>query len=143
MQAEKLGSTADTVTSSLEQVQARLKAMQTPDGIIEVKLQPFIGGFTKAINNQSKATAEQIGNLQSVISQFDESVRQLAEQLTEMARSRSDDQKFLRELLSKLEAGTAETQRALTDIDKKFATSPVRTPDRTGLFPGWLRGSTS
>jgi hypothetical protein len=59
-QKEKLASAAHIVTSSLEELQGRLKAMQTPDGIIEIKLQPFINGFTRAINNQSQATAEQM-----------------------------------------------------------------------------------
>ena len=63
-QVERLRSTAEAVTASLAQVQARLAAMHTPDNIIEVKLQPFISGFTKAVNNQSKATVEQMAELQ-------------------------------------------------------------------------------
>jgi hypothetical protein len=140
-QAEKLVSTADTVTSSLEQVQARLRAMQTPDGIIEVKLQPFINGFTKAINNQSKATAEQMADLQKIISHFDQTVGHLAAQMAEVGRSRFGDQQLLRELLSRLEAASAESRRVLIEIDKKLSSRPVRMPQRTRFFTGWLRGS--
>jgi hypothetical protein len=115
--------------------------MQTPDKIIEVKLQPFISGFTKAINNQSKATAEQMADLQMVISQFNEHVRQLAEHLSAVERSRSNDQKILQELVAKLDNGSAENRRLLSEIDKKVSTNGFHSPERTGLFPGWFRGS--
>jgi len=131
-QEEKLASTATTVTSSLAEVQARLKAMQTPDKIIEVKLQPFISGFTKSINAQSKATAEQMAQLQEVVSQFNDSVRQLADHNTEAGRSRIDDQKFLCDVVSKLDAGAAETRSLLAALDRTPTASPPRPPERTG-----------
>jgi hypothetical protein len=140
---ETLASTVDTVVSSLEEVQARLRTMQTPEGIIEIKLQPFISGFTKAVNNQSKATAEQMGDLLKIISQFDDSVRQLSERMSE---ARSVDEKFLRDLASKLEEGTAETRRLLIELlDKRRSVRPPRpVPERPGLFAwGWFRRGAS
>jgi hypothetical protein len=141
IQVESLASTAGTVTSSLEAVQSRLRAIQTPDGIIEVKLQPFISGFTKAINNQAKATGEQMGDLKKIISKFDESVGRLVEHMGEVERNRSVEQQLLRELLSQLEAASAETQQLLSEINKKLADNLPRRSERNGLFPGWLRGN--
>jgi hypothetical protein len=140
-QAEGLKSTAEAVAGSLAQVHARLTAMQTPDNIIEVKLQPFISGFTQAVNNQSKATTEQMADLQRIISQFNEHVHQLAEHMSQIAHSRSEDQKLLQALVSKLDAGSAETRRLLTEIDRKLSASTLGTPLLTRLLPGWLRGS--
>jgi hypothetical protein len=136
IQIDKLASTADTVTSSLEEVQSRLRAMQTPDGIIEVKLQPFISGFTKAINNQAKLTIEQMTDLKKIIAVFDESVGKLAERMAE-AGNRSLDQV---ELVSRLEATSAETRQLLKGIDNRLSAVPLPTPERNGLFGGWLKG---
>jgi hypothetical protein len=131
-QEDRFVSAAHTVTSSLEELHGRLRAMQTPDGIIEVKLQPFVSAFTKAVNNQSKATAEQMAELQKIITQFDGSVTELARHMGEVARSRSDDQRLLQDLISRIDAASAENRRLLTELDKKvFATSPPRPPERT------------
>jgi uncharacterized phage infection (PIP) family protein YhgE len=125
---EKLASGAQTVTSSLEEVQTRLKAMQMPDGIIEIKLQPFISGFTQAVNNQSKAAAEQMADLQKIFAQFDKTVRELSEHMTQAASRRSDD---LRDLKSSMSAASAETLRLLTKLEKKISTnSPLWPPGR-------------
>jgi hypothetical protein len=145
-QKEKLASAADIVTASLEEVQSRLKTMQMPDGIIEIKLQPFIAGFAQAINNQSKATAEQMADLQKIIAQLDKSVRELLQHLTEAATKRSDDQQALRRsLTSDLHAASAESRRLLTELDKKVsAISPPRPFKRTEpLWDTLFRGRAS
>jgi hypothetical protein len=140
-QVQTLASSASAVTSSLEHVQARLQGMQTPDGVIEVKLQPFISGFTKAINNQSKATGAQMGDLLKLISRFDEAVRHLAHNLSSLASRQSDEQGLLRQLMSKLESDSSETRRLLTEIEKKLPKTSFYSPKWSGIFPGWLRGS--
>jgi hypothetical protein len=145
-QKEKLASAAHIVTASLEEVQSRLKSMQMPDGIIEIKLQPFIAGFTQAINNQSKATAEQMADLQKIIAQLDKSVGGLSQQLTEAATKRSDDPQALRrDLISDLHAASAESRRLLTELDKKVsAISPPRPFKRTEpLWDTLFRGRAS
>jgi archaellum component FlaC len=139
---EKLASAARTVTSSLEEVQARLKAMQMPDGIIEIKLQPFISGLTKAINTHSKATADQITDLQKIIAQFDETVRELSEHMTQAASRRSDD---LQDLKSSVSATSAETLRLLSKLEKKIsANSPPWSAERTErVWRPWFWGRLS
>ena len=133
-QKEKLASAAHAVTSSLEEMQGRLKAMQTPDGIIEIKLQPFVSGFTKAVNNQSKASAEQMADLQKIFAQFDKSVRELAQHVTETATRRSDDQKLLRDLISSMDAASAENRRLVTELDKKVSETATRRSDDQKLL---------
>jgi X-X-X-Leu-X-X-Gly heptad repeat protein len=117
-----LASAADTVTSSLEEVQSRLKAMRTPDQIIELKLQPFIDGLTSAVNK------------------LDEGVGKLADGMAEEGRNRRLDQQFVRELVSPLEAASAESRQLLTDINKKLSVRSFRAPERNGLFFDWLKG---
>src|SRR5262249_13442855 len=101
---EKMRSAAKSVTSSLEDVEQRLKAMQMPDGIIEIKLQPFIGGLTKAINNHAKATADQIAALQNTVTQFDKSVSALAGRMTDHSKATADQ--------------IAGLQKTVTEFDK-------------------------
>jgi hypothetical protein len=137
---EKLASTAKGVTSSLEEIERRLKAMQMPDGIIEIKLQPFIGGLTKAINNHSKANADQVAQLQRAVTQFDKTVQELAEYMSDAERARTEDQKVLRELLSSLVLGAAESRRLLIELDKKVSTSPPPSrPERGEAVWDWFR----
>jgi hypothetical protein len=63
--------------------------------------------------------------------------------MSEAARSWSDDQQFLRDLVSKLEAGAAESSRLLNELDKKLSASPPRAPERTEPVRGWFRGGAS
>jgi hypothetical protein len=135
---EKLSSTAKNVTASLGDVDRRLKEMQMPDGIIEIKLQPFIGGLTKAINNYSKATADQIADLQKTVTQFGKSATELAGHMTEAEGKRLEDQKALRDLISSLVLGVAESRRTLTELEKKVSATPP--PNRAERGDGgWSR----
>jgi flagellin-like protein len=140
---EKLSSAAKNVTASLEDVNRRLKEVQMPEGIIEIKLQPFIGGLTKAINTYSKATADQIADLQKSVTQFDRTASELARNMTEAERERSEGQKALKDLISSLVLEVAESRRALTDLGKKVSakSAPGRTERGDGRLAGWFRGS--
>jgi uncharacterized phage infection (PIP) family protein YhgE len=110
---EKLTAASENVTSSLDDVGQRLRAMQMPDGIIEIKLQPFIGGLTKAINNHSKATADQIADLQKTVAQFDKSVRELPEH-TGLTKAINDHSKVTADQ-------TADLQETVTQFDKSIS----------------------
>jgi hypothetical protein len=135
---EKLSSSGRNVTASLEDVDRRLKEMQMPDGIIEIKLQPFIGGLTKAINNYSKATTDHIADLQKTVTQFDKSATELAGDMTEAERKRSEDQKALRDLISSLMLKVAENRQTLTELEKKVSATPP--PNRAERGDGrWSR----
>jgi hypothetical protein len=65
--------------------------------------------------------------------------------VSEAARTRADDQKLLRELFSKVDAGAAESRRILTELDKMVAApSAPRSAERTvPLWGAWLRGRVS
>lgn len=137
-QEKTLADSTAAVAVSAGELQARLKAMKNPDGIIEIKLQPFIRGFTKAIKDQTAATAEQMGELQKIIGQFDQSVRQMAEQMAVSARDRAADQKEIRELAVKAQTGAAETRRLLTELEKKISAIPAADAGRIKPPRRWL-----
>jgi flagellin-like protein len=135
---DKLASTTDGVTSSLEEIRQRLKAMQMPDGVIEIKLQPFIGGLTKAVNNHSKATADQMAALQGSVTHFDKTAQQLAEHMREAARACADDQQLLRGLLSKADAGAEGNLRLLAEMDAHMREAARARADDQQLLRGLL-----
>jgi hypothetical protein len=110
---EKLAFAAKTVTSMLEDLERRLKAIQTPDGIIEIKLQPFIGGLTKAINSLSKATADQFANLQKTVTEFDKTVRELPER-SGLTKAISDHSKTIA-------SQVADVQKTIAQFDKSVS----------------------
>lgn len=142
-QEEKLASIADTVTASLEEVQSRLRSMQTPDGIIEIKLQPFIRGFTKAIKEQSASTESQTAELQRVISQFDQSVTQLSQFLSADAQDRASHEKLMRDVMSRTESATAENKRISANLDDRLSAIQAAIPERVEPVRGWFRGGGS
>jgi hypothetical protein len=139
---EKLAFAAKTVASMLEDLERRLKAIQTPDGIIEIKLQPFIGGLTKAINSLSKTIASQVADVQKTIAQFDKSVSQLAEHIGEAERRRSEDQRSLRDVISSLVRGVAGNGRTPTELETKVSPTPPtsRSERSDARWGGWFRG---
>jgi ABC-type transporter Mla subunit MlaD len=110
---EKLAFAAKTVASMLEDLERRLKAIQTPDGIIEIKLQPFIGGLTKAINSLSKATADQFANLQKTVTEFDKTVRELPER-SGLTKAISDHSKTIA-------SQVADVQKTIAQFDKSVS----------------------
>jgi hypothetical protein len=64
-----LGSAANEMTETLRELDNQLKAMKTPDGIIEIKLQPTIRGLTKALKDLSERLGNQVEQLQSAVSE--------------------------------------------------------------------------
>lgn len=136
-QEEKIATATAGVASSLQELEQRLKTMQSPDGIIEIKLQPFIRGFTKAVNDQSKATGEQMAELQKVIGQFDQSVRQLSENMAAATRDRAADQHAAREFAGKTHADAAESLRLLKELEKRISASQPVTVERPEVSRGW------
>src|ERR1019366_2066266 len=63
-----------------------LRKMQTPEGIIEIKLQPFIRGFTKAVAEHNAKITEHLAGekdrwdrLERLIEKFEQGVSLLSE----------------------------------------------------------------
>ena len=142
-QEKTLADSTAAVASSASELEARLKAMQNPDGMIEIKLQPFIRGFTKAIKDQSAATAEQMAELQKIIGQFGQSVRLMSEQMATAAHDRAGDQMEVRELAAKAQMDAAETRRLLTELEKKISANAAEVAGRVESPRRWLFGGGS
>jgi hypothetical protein len=83
---ERLISSASSLAGTLKGVDEGLRKMQTPEGIIEIKLQPFIRGFTKVVTEHSAKIAEHLagekdrwGRLERLIEKFERGVSLLSE----------------------------------------------------------------
>ena len=57
--ANKISQSAAATAKALESVVTKIGGMQTPDQVIEIKLNPAIQGFTRAVNNFSQNAAVQ------------------------------------------------------------------------------------
>ena len=136
-QEETLASTAAGVSASLEELTNRLKAMQTPDHVIEVKLQPFIQGFTKAVNNHAKATDGQMAELQNIIGKFDQSLQTLADYMAAAEKKRSADQEAARAAVAKTYEETAETRRLLAALAERLEETQAPPPEPAEPPRGW------
>ena len=136
-QEESLASTAAGVSASLEELTNRLKTMQTPDHVIEVKLQPFIQGFTKAVNNHAKATDDQMAELKSIIGKFDQSLRALADYMATAEKKRTADQEAARAAAARTYEETAETRRLLAALAERLEENPAPPPQPAGPPRPW------
>jgi uncharacterized protein YoxC len=116
---EKMRSATKSVTSSLEDVDQRLKAIQMPEGIIEIKLQPFISGLTKAINNHAKATADQIAGLQNTVTQFDKSASALAGRMTDHSKATADQIAGLQKTVTEFDKTASELAGRMTEAERR------------------------
>jgi hypothetical protein len=83
-------STAEII-GSLDAVVGKLKSIQTPDQIIEIKLTPAVQGLTRAVNTFAKAAEAQSATadeqLKKTLSAFNENLKQMqyvAGKLTQM-----------------------------------------------------------
>jgi hypothetical protein len=121
-QLERFATTVKETSEGLASLDARLKAMQTPDAIIEIKLQPFIRGFTKAVKEQSAANAEQAQQLRQIIATFDQSIRTLSDRLQIVLDERRLDQTQLAELIAVGDHNARETKRLLSELEKHIST---------------------
>ncbi|MBN8964150.1 MAG: hypothetical protein J0H89_01965 [Rhizobiales bacterium] len=128
-QEETLATSTQGVSSSLRDLESRFKAVQTPESVIEVKLQPFIQGFTKAVNNQAKATESQTIELKSAIDAFNENVKALSSQLMASEQKQASDQQAAREIVVKAQEDTAETRRLLAELARSLQVPPAVAPE--------------
>jgi archaellum component FlaC len=130
---EQLALAAKGVTSSLEDLDRRLKTMQTPDGIIEIKLQPFIGSLTKAINSHAKATADHIANLQKTVTEFDKTVRELPER-SGLTKAIIDQSKATADQIADLQKNVAQFDKSVSQLAQHISEAERRrSEDQTSL----------
>jgi chaperonin cofactor prefoldin len=123
VEESNLANSTAEVSTSLQQLQTRLKSMQGPEEIIEIKLQPFTRGLTKALKDSQESTDAQLTALREVIERFDTSVQGLSANMSAAGRDRAADQQAMRELSGKVSANNAETQRLLGELARR--TAPV------------------
>jgi ElaB/YqjD/DUF883 family membrane-anchored ribosome-binding protein len=65
----QLSKSTATIIASIERVVSKLTSLQTPDQIIEIKLNPAIQGISRAVNNFSKSAEVQAGAVDSNLKQ--------------------------------------------------------------------------
>src|SRR5262249_34893813 len=99
-QLDRVATAAQSTGQALDSLDVHLKSMHTPENIIEIKLQPFIRGFTKAVKENSAENKEQIQQLGQIIANFDGAIRILSNQLSAALQHTQHDQKQIIELIS-------------------------------------------
>ena len=133
---ERLVSSASSLTSALKDVDERLRKMQTPEGMIEIKLQPFIKGFTKAVTEHNAKITEHLegererwGRLEKLVEKFERGVVLLSEKSVATV----DQIHTLRlDVTERLEAnlGTQrDTLRRLADLEQRLSAGASRPSD--------------
>lgn len=83
-EGKKLSASTSSITKSIDGVVTRLSAMQTPDQIIQIKLNPMIQGLSRAVNNFGKSAEAQSQVVESNLQQTQELSRAVAALLNEI-----------------------------------------------------------
>ena len=99
-----LSRTTERIIKSFESIVSKLSALQTPDHIIEIKLNPMIQGLTRAVNNFAKHADLQARAVDQNQKQIQENLRQTQEISTKLAAILA----FLREAKTGRSAGTTD-----------------------------------
>lgn len=97
-QVESLSQSTAGITKAIDALIAKFNAMQTPDNVIEIKLQPMIQGLSRAINaldksieaqsNVVSSNAEQVRSIANTLSTLADELRMTASRSTQMSDSR-------------------------------------------------------
>ena len=112
----RLSKSTGEIVSAMDRVASKLGSLQTPDQVIEIKLNPMVQGLSKAVNVFSKSAEAQTQAIESTLANNQELRR------------------TIQELLTQLKA--FETQRL------SEATLPVPTPavvEKPSFFTPWTR----
>jgi hypothetical protein len=115
-ETEKLSQRASTISAALDEVVAKLSAMQTPDRVIEVRLEPMANSLAQAVDRfaeqsdgQSKAVAEALGAGNAATKKSIDSIVSLRQEFSAAASTNR----------AALEAST-KTIRAMAEILDEF-----------------------
>jgi hypothetical protein len=119
----RLASTSEVVAEALRTVEDQLKAVQMPEGIIEIKLQPAMKSLNKALQELSDRLGTQVDQLQSAVS----ASTAATEASSGSSKAAADEQnRNLERIIALLSSHEAVLQRVLDQI----AASHARTRER-------------
>ncbi len=86
----QLSKSTGTIITSIERVVSKLTSLQTPDQIIEIKLNPAIQGLSRAVNNFSKSAEVQADAVDSNLKQTQVLLNAITMLLSEVRRSEAE-----------------------------------------------------
>jgi hypothetical protein len=157
-ETSQLASTASEVRGAIKTVQDQLKAVQTPEGIIEIKLQPTIRSLTKALKDLSEGLGTQVEQLQSAVNAATVATQEASssakvasnhnnQNLERVIAALADTQKAIQQLLAVQQRSQAEmriqTPRPLTQPPERPITPPrVPVPPPHGETPAPVTSAT-
>jgi hypothetical protein len=133
-----LRSAATETTDVLRRFEDHLKAMQMPDGIIEIKLEPTIRSLTKALTNFSERLGAQVNQLQSAVSKVGDTI----ETVNTRSKAASEIQNQNLERVAALLSSNEEALRKFFDQLVTNQLRPQESEDNVVKVsrPWWARG---
>jgi hypothetical protein len=145
-ETSQLASTASEVRGAIKTVQDQLKGMQSPDGIIEIKLQPTIRSMTKALKDLSERLGTQVEQLQSAVNAATVATQEAsanakadAEQhnqsLLRVIAALTDSQNSIQQMLATQQRWQTETQQRWQTEMKIQGALPLTQPAERPVTP--------
>ena len=124
-ETSQLASTTSEVRGAIKAVQDQLKGMQTPDGIIEIKLQPTIRSMTKALKDLSERLGAQVERFQSAVN----AATVATQEASASAKAASDQHdQHLERVIAALTSSQTAVQQMLAAQLRSQAEMRIQTP---------------
>lgn len=91
-ESERLSKSTAAIINSMNTVASKLQQLQTPDNIIEIKLNPMVQGLSRAVNNFGKSTEAQAQLVENNLVQTQALAHSMAELLAFLKAAESQRQ---------------------------------------------------
>jgi hypothetical protein len=113
-QTDRVATGARAIASSLDVVREKLTAMQTPDRVIELRIEPTIQALTGAVDNFSTRAEHQTAALQTILEAVRECTDRCAGILTGVRDGSAANSEEMRQLVEQMRRATLEIMNAIT-----------------------------
>jgi hypothetical protein len=113
VQTDRVATGARGIASSLDVVSEKLTAMQTPERVIEIRLEPTIQAFSGAVDRLSDQAEHRTAGLQTILAAVRESTSACANMLLSVRESSAANSEEMRQLVEEIRRTTFEVSNAV------------------------------
>lgn len=113
IQTDRVATGARGIASSLDVVSEKLTAMQTPERVIEIRLEPTVQALSGAVDQFTTQAGRQTADLQTILLGVRECANACANMLTSVGEGSAATTRDIRQLVEQIRSATIELARSV------------------------------